>query len=187
MAFQVFFIFSQEDFLEFLPELCCLTYSYFSLPLEQLFLFMWVYLLGQLWEFLGPTPLQWNSTLTWFLDWNLEISLLVLALLRLTPDLSMLRGILEKSMGNFWIISFLWSLKIPILFLSFPLDSGWFYTSLVGDGVLSQICFSFRVDEDTLALAFIIGVLRFTILVSLYFVCVWADSKDMLLPAPVPS
>ena len=48
MAFQVFFIFSQEDFLEFLPELCCLTYSYFSLPLEQLFLFMWVYLLGQL-------------------------------------------------------------------------------------------------------------------------------------------
>ena len=62
--------------------------------------------------------------------------------------------------------------EIPILFLSFPLDSGRFYTSLVGDGVLSQISFSFRVDEDTLPLAFIIDVLRFTILASLYFVCV---------------
>ena len=75
-------------------------------------------------------------------------------------------------MGNFWIISFLWSLKIPILSPSFPLDSGWFYTSLGGGGVLSQICFSFRVDEDTLPPAFIKDVFRFTILVSLYFVCV---------------
>ena len=31
MAFQVFFIFSQEDFLEFLPELCCLTLFLFFL------------------------------------------------------------------------------------------------------------------------------------------------------------
>lgn len=135
MAFQVFFTFFQEDFLEFLPELCCLPYSYFSLPLGQLFLFMWVLSwkeapVGQLWEFLGPTPPQWNSTLTWFLDWNLEISLLVLALLRLTPDFSMLRSILEKSMGNFglslscghWIFPFfsslfLWTVagSIPVL------------------------------------------------------------------------
>lgn len=105
-----------NSFLSFAVSL----YSYFSLPLEQLFLFMWVYLLGRLWEFLGPTTLQWNSTLTWFLDWNLEIPLLVLALLRLTPDLSMLRGILEKSMGNFWIISFLWSLKFPFFSSLFP-------------------------------------------------------------------
>lgn len=96
MAFKFSSFFFQKEFLEFLPELCFLTYSYFPLPLEQLFLFMWAYLLGQLWEFLGPTPLQWNSTFTWFLDWNLEIPLLVLALLRLTPDLSMLRGVLEK-------------------------------------------------------------------------------------------
>ena len=124
MAFQVFFAFFQEDFLEFLPELCCLPYSYFSLPLGQLFLFMWVLSwkeapVGQLWEFLGPTRPQWNPTLTWFLDWNLEIPLLVLALLRLTPDFSMLRSILEKSMA---ILDYLF-LVVTEYFHSFPLFS----------------------------------------------------------------
>lgn len=95
MAFSVFFILLQEGFLEFVPELCSLPYSFLSLPLVQPFLFLWALSwkgasVGQLWEFLGPTPLQQNSTVTWFLDWNLEISLLVLALLRLTPEFSRL-------------------------------------------------------------------------------------------------
>lgn len=73
----------------------------------------------------------------------------------------------NKSMGHFWIICFLGSLKVTILFLSFAVHSGCFFTSLVAVGALSQICFSLVLDEDTLPLGFVVDVSRFTILVAL--------------------
>lgn len=187
MAFQVFFIFSQEDFLEFLPELCCLTlFLFFLASRATLSIHVGLFI---------------RSALRVLRAHNTPVKLYLNMVPRLEPRNTLAsfsssqvdswsfhaKGHFGEINGQFLDYLFLVVTEIPILFLSFPLDSGRFYTSLVGDGVLSQICFSFRVDEDTLPLAFIIDVLRFTILASLYFVCVWADSKYMLLPAPVPS